>query len=217
MTVDEIKRFFDYLGNKVQSGTLQVSAFNLAMQRANMEFFNKVYADFQATQKITDDLLPFLKPLKTIVPSTGIFTYPSDYVHLSAIGAYYVPPDGGEAYMVPIDNVKNSEWNDRQSSQLVKPTLRFPAMTQYDTYMEFLPRNQSFFIQFDYIRQPVNPVWAYTIVNNRPVYDAANSVQLEVGDDNHNEIVMMMASFLGMNIRENDLIQYSELKEKSGV
>ena len=215
MTVDEIKRFFDYLGNKVQSGAVQVSAFNLAMQRANMELFNKVYEEFEKTQELTDDIQPFLKPLKTLVPSDGIFTYPSDYVHISSIRAYYVDANN-IGTPVPIREIKNAEWGDVQQSQMAPPTLRFPAMTQYDTYMEFLPR-KSFFIQFDYISQPIPPLWAYTIVNNRAVYDATNSVQLQFSDANQNEIVMMMGSFLGMNIRENDLIQYSEMKEKSGV
>jgi hypothetical protein len=215
MTVDQIKQFFDYLGNKVQSGAIQISQFNLAMQRANMQLFDKVYDEFERTQKITDDIQPFLTPLKTLIASDGTFTYPSDYLHISSIRAYYVDKNN-VGIPVPIREIKNSEWGDVQQSEVAPPTLRFPAMTQYDTYMEFLPR-KSFFIQFDYIREPTPPVWAYTIVNGRAVYDAANSVQLQFNDTNHNDIVMMMASFLGMNIRENDLIQYSEMKEKSGV
>ena len=44
-----------------------------------------------------------------------------------------------------------------------------------------------------------------------------SSVDLEAPDEVVNEIVMMCASYLGINLREPQLIQYAEQMKQQGV
>ena len=55
------------------------------------------------------------------------------------------------------------------------------------------------------------------MVDNRPVYDAPNSIDLEWPTQVLNEIAIRVLSFVGINLRENDLSQYSEGKRQTGI
>ena len=56
-----------------------------------------------------------------------------------------------------------------------------------------------------------------TLVNGRPVYDPFLSVDLEAPDEALNEIAVRTLSFLGIHIREPQLIQYAETLKAQGV
>ena len=207
MTIDECYRFLMFISNKTQSGAVQPANFNIAAQRAQMQLFGQEIKHWQESQEVTDALKNFLVTATLNVPvTTGQVGYPADYAHTSTMGAYYAPL-GKE---VPVMEVDNDEFRSRSVSEVVVPTKRFPIYTYYSGYMQFLPKDISF-VMMDYFRIPANPVWGYTVTNGRPVYNPSTSVDFEFPDTSHNDLVFMMCSYLGINIREADLVQYSEL------
>ena len=212
MNINEGFTFLNFISNKNQSGTVTPSQFNQLADRAQMEFFEKDYAQWQLTQDITDALSVFLKSLATSVPTDGRLIYPSDYLHTSSMRHYFVFNNGG-GKEVSVEEVDNLEFGQRTQSEIVIPTLRHPIYTDYADYMQFEPKNIGL-ITMDYFRQPTSPVWGFTLVNNRPVYNAATSTDWELPNETHSELVAIMASYLGINLRENDLIQYAELQKK---
>lgn len=71
-------------------------------------------------------------------------------------------------------------------------------------------------ISLSYLRKPATPEWAYTTVNDEPVYDAGNSQDFETGETTHLEICMRILSAVGVNLRMGDIVQYAEMAEQQG-
>ena len=92
------------------------------------------------------------------------------------------------------------------------PSKRFPKVTFRDTYLDVLPRNITK-LNFNYLRQPNECSWTYTIEDGEPVYDATNSIDLDAPHDAKNQIALLTLSELGINLRDVELINYSQTKE----
>jgi hypothetical protein len=60
-------------------------------------------------------------------------------------------------------------------------------------------------------------LWAYTIVSNRPQYDAANSVQPLWKDMDMNEIIYIALSYVGINLKDGEVSQFAQLKTQTGL
>ena len=67
-----------------------------------------------------------------------------------------------------------------------------------------------------YLRKPITPIWGYTVVNNRPVYDPVSSVNFEISEDNLNELVFNSLAYFGINMREQQIFQEAELFKQQG-
>lgn len=213
MNINEAYTFLNFISNKNQSGTVTPSQFNQMATQVQWEYFEKDYVKWQQTQDVTDALAIFLKSLVTSIPNTGQLAYPSDYEHVTSVRHYYVK-NNNSGIEVPVNEVDNDKYAERVQSEVMPPTLRFPIWTAYSNYMQFEPKNIGL-ITFDYFRKPIDPVWGFTIVNNRPVYDPTTSTQWELPPQTHNILTFEMCSLLGINLREDQLVQYSELQKQT--
>jgi hypothetical protein len=115
--------------------------------------------------------------------------------------------------LIPVDD---NEIGYRLNSRIVPPTRDFPIMAYYDGYMQVHPIDLQR-VTMTYLREPLRPVWAFTLVNGRPVYDAANSVDVEFPFEVYNEIMVKILSYVGINLREGALMQYAEMKDQKGI
>lgn len=235
MNIDEVYRFTQFLSNKSQQGNVTPANFNLAAKNAQNEWIMKRYNNpaeyrhglpvprvaYQQNQKISDDLRPFITaPQDYTLNDEGQLTYPSDYLHADSFRYYHskLSPDGTTTIGTPreVSVVRNSELGSYLSSNIRYPRKEYPIVCFYDTYMQFYPTDLDT-VTFNYLRKATDPKWAYTLVNNRPVYDGDNSVDLEAPEEAHNEIVAMICSYIGINLKSSELIQYSEMAKKQGI
>lgn len=208
VNINDFKLYTEFLRNKSQSGaTLTIDQFNQTCFQATMQKFEADYQTFLATEEVSEFLAIYFKNSVQSVPLTGEISYPSDYMHLSSLRKYYVPP-GESGRMIQIDEVKNVAWGFIQQSPLQPPTLRFPKYSHFNTVIRFLPRNIGI-IEMDYFRIPVQPIWGYTIASSRPIYSAGTSTNFEWDDYSTNEIAAIFLNLIGINIRDQDLIMWS--------
>lgn len=207
---------------ELSTGFLSADQFNSFVNQGQVELFNK-YADiYQATMMVTDKILPFIKKNVLIInPTTGRMTYPTDYVDKVAVRAFEPdalakadavcdddnPIDYYSLPQIKVKTIDNAELGDRLTSLVVAPTMKRPICTFYDSYLQFYPVTVGSCI-FEYLRQPVEAVWAYTLdANGLPVYDSTNSVNLEWSWKMRNEIIIKVCWYFGISVRETDLIQ----------
>lgn len=213
MDINQGYQFVQFLANQTQSGSITPNNFNLASERAQIQLFYTDRKVWQDSQIITDSLSKFLTLTPLNIASNGQALYPSDYAGTSSVRhVYYLKNHTitNPSYIeVDVDEINDNSIADVLSSQIVTPTKRYPRIAYYDNYIQFFPKNLGS-VNFTYLRNPKVPIWAFTIVNNNPVYDAANSVNWEFFDQYHNAIVMIICEFLGINIREADLITAAE-------
>lgn len=229
MNIDEVYTFVRSLANKDQSGYLKSAQFNQYAERAQMEVYMKRYGNpaeyqpgrpiprvaYDMTQKIHDDLLPFITPFTMNVDKFGRGKYPVDYMHVSAF-TYTVHKDDGDSKVVELEVIPDAKLGYRLSSPVVKPSKEYPICSMYGPYIQFYPSNLAV-VKLSYLRKPVKPIWAFTIVDGRELYDSANSVQLEFPEDVQNEICVRILSYFGISIRETDVTQYAETKASQGI
>ena len=254
INIDEVYKFVQFISNKEQSGFVKPSEFNIAVDRAQMQFFMERYnnpAEYQPgrpiprvaynqTQKVSDDLREFITRVTLPIDANGLMSYPSDYLHFSSASSNYVDVEfdrGTTAEDCPTCNknttvgtvssnvatktvsirpVDDSELSNLLSSSIVYPTTQFPVLTFYQEGIQYHPKNINT-VDFVYLRKPIKPEWAYTTPGNRPEYDASNSIDLEWPIQVFNEIAIRVLSFVGINLREADLSQYSEGKRQTGI
>ena len=254
INVNELYRFVQFVANKEQSGFIKPSEFNLAADRAQMQFFMERYGNpaeyqpgrpipriaYNQTQKVSDDLRVFIKRQAISVDNNGIMLYPEDYLHFSSATYHFVEqpvrteiPDencddcpGKTTSTVDVGEIKNhsitvrpvddSELSYLLGSSIVFPDEKHPVLTFYEEGVQYHPKNINA-VDFVYLRRPRVPLWAFTTTNGRPVYDSTNSIDLEWPEQVFNEIAVRILSFIGVNLREGELTQYSEGKRQTGI
>lgn len=246
MNINKFKIFVDFIAKKATSGNNPtIVQFNIAVERAFVEDIMMSYGNpaeyqtgrpiprmaWQQTQKITDDLRFLLTRKEFHLTAAGKLTVPDgttkdintqtapNYLHVSSLRFNHIISKNGafESKEVNINIMRDSEIGSVLSSNINNPTTRFPVCAFYDTYIQFYPKTLQKVI-FTYLRTPTIPVWAYTLDSNgRPVYDASNSVDIESPDVTQNRIAVKVLSYLGVSIREPQLIQYAEQQKATGI
>ena len=226
MDINKVYNFLKYLADKDQSGNITPKEFNLSLPRALNEWIMKRYNNIKAVQpdkqgwqknqKITDDLRFLLvRNESSNVPSSGRLPLPDDYLHLSSLVYNYKYSEDGGTVSIPRD-IEIAEF---LSSHIYRKSItakKYVICAFYNDYLQLYPKNIGT-VDLTYLRKPVEPFWAFNLVSGRPVYDPVNSIDLEVPDETANEIIVMCASYLGMNLREPELVNYSEMLKSQGV
>jgi len=211
VNVNLFKATAEFISNKSQSGnTVTPSQFSLIADQAQLLAFEQDRLIFLKTGESSDYLNWFLK--NTIInPSsaTGYANYPLGFQHTAGVRCYY---NGRER---PVELVENKAWGEVQASELMKPTRLFPKYTEFLGEYRFLPRNIGI-VMLDYWVRPIVPVWAYTIVNNVPVYNPIGSVDFEWEAFSFNRIISIYLQIIGCNLKDKELSVFaSEFKSET--
>lgn len=209
----------------ISTGYLDPVQFNSFANMANVELFSKYAAIFQDTQRVTDKIKPFIKKSVLEVDEDGHLEYPSDYVDKIAIRAYdpiemvaardscsdEEPINYNKIKQIQVKTIDNNKLGARLSSSVVKPTLERPIAIFYDDYVQFYPIDTGAAF-FEYLRQPATVVWGYTTGSNGlEQYDSTTSVNFEWDWMMTNEVIATICSYFGVAIREEQLIQGSQM------
>ncbi len=183
---------------------------------------------YDRTRRIKESLLPFRKVLD-IPLTTGVGTFPDDYVYMDSLSFRYYqnnpanpcePIDENSVFTYQsIDYITEKEWADRTGSTIDYPTVDFPICRFLSkTTLEVSPYSIKR-IRMIYLRKPAPFYWGRTVINGEYVYlptDPLNQ-ELEWYELDQNAIAIKTLSYVGINLREQDLLGYSQMKEAKGV
>jgi hypothetical protein len=209
--INEIYKLIQYRANKSGFlGNISPNDFNLIFPRAEIKYYNSLYAQYYKTQRISDALSRFFSdPIDLTLPTTGStagkYTFPNDLFHVDAITRVV----GTEQY--PIVRVEKDRLANHLSSKIEAPTSTFPIYTEYKTYLQFYPTNLTSAVLV-YLKAPTTSVWAYTLVSGRPVYNATLSVQPEWNQTDLDNIIYLALQDIAMNMRDGMLQQFGQLE-----
>ena len=205
VNVNSFKVYCDFIANKVQAGgTTTTVQRNELSHQAQMSCFEKDRLVFIKTGELSDFLKCFLRST-VINPNvlTGFHSYPADFQHTAGVRSYYNKKER------PVELVENKAWGEVQVSLLAPPTKQFPKYTEFANEYRFLPRDIGI-VMLDYLKEPVKPIWAYTISSNVQVYDPTASVDFEWDAFSLNRVAAEYLSYIGINIQSVQLAQYSQ-------
>jgi hypothetical protein len=238
ININDLYKFVQFISNKEQSGYLKPSEFNMAVDRAQMQLFMERYnnpaeyqpgrpiprVSYQQTQKISDDLRPFMKrSVKSLTNGKMLWSSLTDYIHISSLRINYTSTNKcGETNTVKkkVKLVDDAELSNYLDSTILAPSEKYPIAAIYNGFLQLYPENIQK-LDITYLSRPQRPedgqFWRYEVEDGLPMYNAALSTNLAWSDELFNEIAVRVLSFIGINLRETILSQYSEMKKTQGI
>jgi len=142
----------------------------------------------------------------------GIVTLPTDYRYFDA--AKFNNFSSGALTISPFEELTSDEWGFRLSSEMDKPTEFYPALTVRDNLIELSPTSITI-INLNYIKNPPDPIWAYTVVNNRRVFDSVNSIDFTFKEEDISDLVYRISVMLATQIKDKEFEQSSMVAQQS--
>jgi hypothetical protein len=236
MTIDEVYKLVQVFANKEQRGFISPSDFNLLAKQAETELYNTrlsiikqksptrrsqgLYAENLSPELARQDIATFLTrseldSTESTVPYKGrSVRVTADYVESMFI---HVDEHHDISNHIPVDIVEPKDVNQILRSSLVKPSIEYPIAllgADGDTAKVFsvFPDTIKKVIVYHY-RNTNTPKWSYVTVAGKPVHDSSSSSEFRISSRCHGEIVVKILEYLGVSIREADVVQYAQASE----
>lgn len=240
INIDKFKTFITTVANKNSRGNLTPEQFNSITERALFAWTNNQIANQKQYQPgnpisqtsfeldaISMAKLTHLKETRDVRVVNGLMGLPNGTnidVNSLVMPTMWFPSrilhkytSNGKIVSQPIDIVKDSEWVLRLNSNIVAPTKKRAIANYQNNHLLIEPSNLINLVTLTYVRNPLTPIWFYTVVNGRPVYDSINSVDVDAPESAMNEIAMIALELIGIRIREQELVQSAASMENKGV
>lgn len=226
--------------NKDQSGRMRTPDFNLAVESASNWKLVESTDDikdykpgqpvgpiaWQKSRMVTEILRHLLIKVPIWPTSQGLIDLPDNLFYTSDVRMPYFkcPGDCTTAedwtrvpYHVQVKIVDNDEMANILSNDLVRPTMRYPFGEFIGDTIQVYPTNVPV-VLLSYIRYPNTPRYGVTILpSGREVFDPATSVDIDWPMSCFNDLAFKTLEFMGINIRDIDVTQFSDSKERSGT
>jgi len=160
---------------------------------------------------IINDEISHIKEKTIINVSGGDFDKPTDLLYLLGLESLNIIDGITTTY--DIDVISTNEFNYRKQSSIVNADISFPIANSFASSWAVLPDTISQ-VNCTYLKIPPKPVWEYTIINSRKVYDAGSSTDFTLPESMITEIAMGILQQMGINVRENQIIEYANQIQK---
>jgi hypothetical protein len=232
MTLMSMYELIKFITNKDFSGSvITPDRFKELIKVVNIDLFRKKYGlpeEYQPgrpipkeyvdiTIKNTDDL----KTFKTFLPNTpvtnGILPFPANYAHRDTVVYNFTKTINSVATSLPkgVEILREAEFSERTGNYTKRPTIQNPIGVVRSDGIHINPIT-IIAVNFSYFRWPNMPVFSYTIGDGFITYNAASSTEFEYPQDEHLPLVSMMLKYVGINLREGELIQIANQQIQTG-
>jgi hypothetical protein len=139
------------------------------------------------------------------------------YLFFGRLDAIYVASATSPvAQTKPVQIKSTNQVSGKVDSLIAPPTKKRPIGEFMSTYIQVYPKNVQKVI-LTYLREPVEPVWGYGVVNGRPVYDSVTSVNIDAPYLNKNEIAMIYLKYQGIHLNDVQLAKFASEMQQVGV
>ena len=235
MSIDEVYRLVQTFANKEQRGFITPSEFNLLAKQAELELYNKrlsivmeksqpkkaagYYHESLSPTLAKQDISHFLQISSiTLTNDTKPYLGTTKSIITDYIESIFINNDEEHSIStnIPVEIVDNVNINQILRSSLVKPSVEYPiALLSEDGVnkrISIFPETITGCIIYNYLNNNT-PKWGYVTISGKPVYDASSSTQFILNQRCHGELVIKILEYLGVSIREAEVVQYATNKE----
>lgn len=217
ISVDKVRSRVKFLANDgSNTGRFTVDNLNGVFDLVQKNIIRDLRRQFEKNIIISDNIADLKVIKKVQLDTEGRVTKPSDYLFFSAnrITFWYKDLKGTQRVAVkPVTLLRDDQVGDRLNSLLNPVTIDYPVFVDYGNYLQFFPQDITH-VELVYIKLPASPVWGFTEVNGRPVYDESSSVDFNLPPDMEGEVIYRCLQHLGINVKEGDLFQIGMAKEQ---
>ena len=238
MTLFEQWELINYIANKDYGGNvIEPEQFNALTKVVNLDLLKAKFGlpeDYQpgapisrqyldATQRLTDETRFLKMDLRdeTLTPETEVpfttWAYPSDYFSLVSLLYNYQRNIDGVTTIVPqqVEILTKDEADSRLGNWTKKPSATNPIAVITSSAIRFYPIAIGT-ADISYIRYPTDPVFDY-VEGAGFITEGASPVEYEWPKHLHMDLTRMILSYIGINMREQQLEQYAEQHKAQGV
>ena len=219
MNINDCFNIVSYLVDKTQGTGISPDEFNRIFPMAERSYFDMLAGgveDFQPgrpipriglgmSNNVNEALAPFIQTSALTITS-GSVAVPADLFKAIAMRTT------GNNDVVRVDHAKLAS---KLTSSIDAPTVTKPCFNEVGSTYKFYPTTLTT-ANLTYLRLPVTPVWGYTTVSGRPVYNSGTSVQSEWNDADLNNLIMRAAGLVGININDQLLVQAANQVKAKG-
>ena len=222
------------LANKDERGFVTPAVFNSFAPVAQTNIFNSLFQELTVAKnmkvrgvdvqrhlskmkQLEEDLSVFSKT-ETISQANGVFAKPDDLARMISlrVSVCFV---FGQTTSTPIDIIYDEEKLEYLlQSDLSSPVASHPVAFLSDN-VEVFPTSVKK-IKMRYYKQPEGllpadgsrtaavPRFGYTVVSNKEIYSAANSIDFELPDHYIPRLIMELGRMVGINLRDEAVMAY---------
>ena len=202
------------LSQKNRAGYFSVDEYNRHLQDALNLLFEYYAEDFEKTGKIIDSLRPFIK--KGDLAITNSFCdFPTDYRHYLSLAYRNVVNSEtcGENPIIDIigmDYRATDEWDDANDSPIRKPNILKRVVAYRFINGQIETSQERGVVQMTYLSKPSGATMGYTVnvTTLEEEYNPSTSVQIPFLEQDETNLTDIILFLLGIQIKENALMQY---------
>ena len=218
MNIKEACEFILFWVNKFQGAWYSPEQLCEIIDRGQMSYYNDQKPKYATSQLVREILSPFRRvyDFNTTNTVSGYIVIPSnvDYLDMLDIQIQYQISNRTVYYGVPI--VAEDERADRLNSLIDPVTVTSPiAEITAPRYFRLYPVS-GYTGAVTYLRRPVAPVFAYSVISERViVYNAAASTQLEWRDTECVPLLLKALQSIGINLSDAEVAGFAQAKTES--
>lgn len=232
MTLFEQWELVNYIANKDYGGNvIEPDRFAQLVEVVNMDLFkvkmglpedyqpgqpfSRQYLD--ATQRLTDETRFLHKRVAAQAVASGVVAYPADYFGFDAMRFGYQRTIDGVSTVLwkAVETMTEDEYSDRAGNYTKMPSQKNPVCVFRSDGIHVYP-DSIVQVDFAYVRYPVDPVFDY-VQGTGYITEGTSPTEYEWGVHLHMDLTRMILSYIGINIREQQLEQYAEQHKAQGV
>jgi len=218
--LNDLYTFLNFLINKFLGTFYAPEEMDLLVDRAQMDYYNDQYSKFGASQRLNDSMAPFKRTYVFTQATSpgGLVDPPDDYYNLLTIIPTIFNSITNQPQDVPCPILNEDEIVARENSQIIPLNTSNPfGQVVQNWNIQLYPQIPQAG-RVLYLSRPATPVYNYNVVGGRVVvYNQGLSTQLEWADKDIGQIIMIALDYLGVNLREQDVIGWADRKEQRAL
>jgi hypothetical protein len=220
MNLQETYDFLNFWINKYTGAWYTIPELEMVIDRGQMSLFNDLQIQYATSQRVKDGLAPF-RSTALFTPATstsGLITISSlsndPYVSLLDLRIEFTDASGRNNF-VSVKMYNEDEISFRLMSQIDPLTEEFPIGEVVSKGVFQLYPATGYTGKVTYLRRPNKPNTVYTVNGRVITINEPASTQIEWLENWQNAVLIKALSSIGINLGEQDIMQYSELKSQS--
>ena len=236
ISVDSVYQRVLGILNKEQRGYVTAQEFNLFANQAQQDLFEQYFYDINQFGRIPgnsteySDMLNLLNEkiniFETVAQPTrtgNFFDEPTDLYRLGTViykNTTTNPFGVSSTENIEAERINANEFLYINSSPLTKPKNVRPVFVANTNGIRVYGNSEITNVaevEFQYIKKPAKVQWAYRIVFDEPLYDAANSVNFELHPSDETELVIKILELSGILIKDLNLYQVMNQEEQETI
>jgi len=233
MTLFQIYEFLEYVANKDYMGNvITPDRYAELIKIANLDLFKRKLGlpeDFQlgapisreymdANKMQTSDLMHLKVRVANQTVTTGVVAYPAGYCVEDAIRYNYQRDVDGDPVVIPktVEILTEDLYGARAGNWTKRPSTKNPVAVIRNDGIYIYPSSITA-VDFNYYKYPDEPVFDYNQETGYITYNSGGSTEFDWPERLHMDLARIILSYIGLNLREADLVQYAESQKAKGV